>query len=109
MNHHNLKAALENIGHSEVNYTLDFVDLEGYWETAAEIMKPPGHIVSITENSTPLNLNIVKNKSVTFSCEFMYTRTMFTTEDTERQHQILNKVNDLLELGKTIGKTAIQF
>ncbi|WBX70026.1 zinc-binding alcohol dehydrogenase family protein [Tenacibaculum retecalamus] len=99
VNHHNLKEELEKIGHSQVNYILDFVDLEGYWETAAEIIKPQGHIVSITESSKPLNLNIMKSKSVTFSWELMYTRSMFNTEDMDRQHEILNHVADLLGNG----------
>ncbi|MEP3210429.1 MAG: zinc-binding alcohol dehydrogenase family protein [Maribacter sp.] len=137
VNHYELKAELAKIGHAEVNYILDFVDLEGYWEMAAEIIKPQGHIVSITGSNSPLNLNVLKNKSVTFSYEFMYTRSMFTTEDIEKQHQILNQVADMLdagslkttlttsldgftvdnlkkahamqESGRTIGKTAIQF
>lgn len=99
VNHHNLKEELEKIGHSQVNYILDFVDLEGYWETVAEIIKPQGHIVSITESSKPLNLNIMKSKSVTFSWELMYTRSMFNTEDMDRQHEILNHVADLLDNG----------
>ena len=137
INHQHLKEELEKIGHSQVNYILDFVDLEGYWEVAAEVIKPQGHIVSITGSSTPLNLDILKLKSVSFSWEFMYTRSMFTTEDIERQHFILNTVADLLdagtikttltttlegftvanlkkahemsESGKTIGKTVVQF
>ena len=137
VNHHDLKADLERIGHSQVNYILDFVDLEGYWETAAEIIKPQGHIVSITGSSKPLNLDILKMKSVSFSWELMYTRSMFTTEDMEKQHTILNEIAELLdagtlrstltttlegftvdnlkeahkmqESGKTIGKTVIQF
>lgn len=137
VNHHNLKEELEKIGHSQVNYILDYVDLEGYWDTMAEIIKPQGHIVSITESSKPLNLNILKAKSVTFSWELMYTRSMFETEDIERQHFILNTIADLLdagtikttltttlegftvdnlkkahqmqESGKTIGKTVIQY
>ncbi|TXF89046.1 zinc-binding alcohol dehydrogenase family protein [Neolewinella aurantiaca] len=99
VNHHNLKEELEKIGHSEVDYILDFVDLEGYWELMAEIIKPQGHIVSITESSTPLNLNSLKAKSVTFSWEFMYTRSMFGTDDITRQHEILNHVADLLDEG----------
>jgi len=104
VNHHHLKEELEKIGHSQVNYILDFVDLEGYWETATEIIKPQGHIVSITGSSKPLNLNLLKNKSVTFSWELMYTRSMFTTEDIERQHEILNHIADLLDNG-TIKST----
>ena len=137
VNHRNLKVDLEKIGHSQVDYILDFVDLEGYWETAAEIIKPQGHIVSITGSSKPLNLDLLKTKSVTFSWELMYTRSMFATEDMEKQHQILNEIAKLLdkgtlkttltttlkgftadnlkeahkmqESGKTIGKTVIQF
>lgn len=137
VNHHDLKAELKKIKQEQVDYILDFVDLEGYWETAAEIIKPQGHIVSITESSKPLDLNILKMKSVTFSWELMYTRSMFTTSDMIRQHEILNKIAKLLdagtlkstltttlkgftvdtlkkahkmqESGKSIGKTVIQF
>jgi NADPH2:quinone reductase len=137
VNHHDLKAELDKIGHSQVDYILDFVDLAGYWETAAEIIKPQGHIVSITGSSKPLNLDLLKMKSVTFSFEFMYTRSMFTTEDMEKQHLILNEIGRLFdtgilkstltttlegftvdnlkeahrmqESGKTIGKTVILF
>jgi len=99
VNHHNLKEELEKIGYNQVDYILDFVDLEGYWEMATEIIKPQGHIVSITGSSKPLNLNLLKNKSVTFSWELMYTRSMYTTEDIERQHDILNHVAQLLDEG----------
>jgi NADPH2:quinone reductase len=137
VNHYNLKEELEKIGHAQVNYILDCVDLGGYWDTIGEIIKPQGHIVSITGSSKPLNLDILKTKSVTFSWELMYTRSMYTTEDIERQHFILNTIADLLdagiiktsltttlggftvdnlkkahqmqESGKTIGKTVIQF
>lgn len=137
VNHHNLKAELEKIGHSEVDYILDFVDLKGYWEIAAEIIKPQGHIVSITGSKKPLNLDLLKMKSVTFSWELMYTRSMFTTNDMEKQHEILNEISNLFdagtlkstltttlegftvdnlkkahkmqESGKTIGKTVIRF
>jgi len=104
INHHNLKEELEKIGHSQVNYILDYLDLEGYWDTLAEIIKPQGHIVSITGSSKPLNLDILKVKSVTFSWELMYTRSMFTTDDIERQHVILNHLAELLDNG-TIKST----
>ncbi|CDF79250.1 zinc transporter, ZIP family [Formosa agariphila KMM 3901] len=137
VNHHHLKSELETIGHPEVHYILDFVDLEGYWELATDIVKPQGHIVSITGSSKPLDLNLLKNKSVSLSYEYMYTRSMYTTEDMERQHDILNKIAELLdagtlkstltttlkgftvanlkdahrlqESGKSIGKTVIEF
>jgi len=137
VNHRDLKAELKKIGHSQVDYILDFVDINGYWEIIAEIIKPQGHIVSITGSSDPLNLALLKTKSVSFSWELMYTRSMYNTDDIEQQHQILNKIAELLdagtlkttltttlngfnvenlkeahrmqESGKTIGKTVIKF
>jgi NADPH2:quinone reductase len=137
VNHHNLKEEMEKIGYFQVNYILDCVDLGAYWKTIGEIIKPQGHIVSITGSNEPLNLDILKTKSATFSWELMYTRSMYTTDDIERQHYILNTIADLLdagtiktsltttlqgftvenlkkahqmqESGKTIGKTVIQF
>ncbi len=100
INHHNdIKEELKKIGHKEVNYILDFVDLEAYWETASEIIKPQGHIVSITESSKPLNLDILKNKSVSFSWELMFTRSMHQTDDMARQGDILNHISKLLDDG----------
>ena len=99
VNHRDLKQELKLIKHKEIDYVLDFVDLEGYWETIAEIIKPQGHIVSITGSSIPLNLDILKSKSVTFSWEFMYTRSMFTTQDMDRRSEILNHVSKLLDKG----------
>lgn len=137
VNHYNLKAELEKIGHSQVDYILDCVNLEEYWETATDIIKPQGHIVSITGSNNPLNLNLLKTKSVSFSWELMYTRSMFTTDDMDQQYHILNEIAKLLdagilkttltttmngltvenlkkahqmqESGKTIGKTVILF
>lgn len=104
INHRDLKNELDKIGHSQIDYILDFVDLEGYWDLMTEIIKPQGHIVSITESSQPLNLNVLKAKSVSFHWEFMYTRSMFHTDDLARQHEILNHVADLLDDG-TIQST----
>lgn len=137
VNHYQLKEELDKIGHHQVDYILDFVNLNAYWETAIEVIKPQGHIVSITGSSEPLNLALLKNKSISFSFEFMYTRSMFATDDIETQHEILNELAHLLEdgsikstltttlngftvenlkkahqmqeSGKTIGKTVIEF
>jgi len=99
VNHYELKDQLAAAGFEQVDFIFDCVDLKSYWETAAELIKPQGHIVSITGSSEPLNLNLLKNKSVTFSWELMYTRSMHQTEDMQRQHDILNHLAQLLEDG----------
>ena len=99
VNHRDLKAELERIGHKEVDIVLDFVDLAAYWHTITDIIKPQGHIVSISDSTEPVNLSVLKMKSVSFHWELMYTRSMFTTSDIAVQHDILNKMADLLDAG----------
>jgi len=137
VNHQNLIEEIRLAGYKEVDFVLDFVDLNSYWDAIVELIKPQGHIVSITGSATPIVLNKLKNKSVTFSWELMYTRSMYQTEDMEEQHHILNKMavlldngtlqatlnttlkgftvenlkeaHRLLESGKTIGKVVIEY
>ncbi|MNR16170.1 Zinc-type alcohol dehydrogenase-like protein [compost metagenome] len=67
-----------------------------------ELIKPQGHIASITGSATPIALNKLKTKSASFSWEFMYTRSTFQTEDMIEQHHILNKVADLIDNGTLV-------
>jgi NADPH2:quinone reductase len=110
VNHHDLQSEMERIGHKEVDYILDCVDINGYWEALNDIIKPQGHIVTITGSNEPLNLMLLKNKSVSFSWEFMFTRSMYTTEDIIRQHGILNEIADLVDKGilKSTLKTELK-
>jgi NADPH:quinone reductase len=137
VNHKDLIASVREVGFQYVDFILDFVDTNSYWDSMAELIKPQGHIASITGSSDPIALNKLKTKSASFSWEFMYTRSMFETADMQEQHTILNKIADLLdngtlkstlketliglsaenfkkahemlESGKTIGKIAIKF
>ena len=137
VDHNALIEELHAGGYQEVDFILDFVDLNSYWDAIVELIKPQGHIVSITGSATPVALNKLKNKSVTFSWELMYTRSMYQTDDMEAQHHILNKLAELfdngtlkttlnttlkgftatnlkeahrlLESGKTIGKVVIEY
>lgn len=137
VNHKDLVNEVRNQGIQFVDFIVDFVDANYYWDSMAELIKPQGHIASITGSAVPVLLNKLKTKSVTFSWELMYTRSTFQTEDMIDQHHILNKIADLLdegvlvntlqetlegltadnfklahtklESGKTIGKIAIKF
>lgn len=99
VNHKNLLEEVRNAGFQFVDFIVDFVDTNSYWDVMAELIKPQGHIASITGSATPIALNKLKTKSASFSWEFMYTRSTFQTEDMIEQHHILNKVADLLDEG----------
>lgn len=137
VDHKDLIASVREAGFENVDFILDFVDTNAYWDIMVELIKPQGHIASITGSSEPVVLNKLKSKSVSFSWELMYTRSMYQTEDMVEQHNILNivadllddgilkttlnttlngltsenlkKSHELLESGRTIGKIAIKF
>lgn len=99
VDHKELVTNVRNAGFQYVDFILDFVDTNAYWRSMAELIKPQGHIASITGSGEPLPLNILKSKSVSFSWELMYTRSTFQTDDMIEQHHILNKMADLLDGG----------
>lgn len=99
VNPKNLTEEVRNAGFQYIDFIVDFVDTNGYWDEMAELIKPQGHIASITGSATPIALNKLKTKSASFSWEFMYTRSTFQTDDMIEQHHILNKVADLLDEG----------
>ncbi|MGG3623587.1 zinc-binding alcohol dehydrogenase family protein [Bacillus gobiensis] len=104
----NLLQQLNDEGIGEVDYIFCLNDTDGHWDGMGEAIKPQGSICSIVENEKDLDLNVLKSKSVTFVWEFMYTRSMFQTEDMIEQHRLLNKVSDLFEEGifqTTLTKT----
>ncbi|MFH6962926.1 zinc-binding alcohol dehydrogenase family protein [Flavobacterium plurextorum] len=110
VDHKNLITSVREAGFENVDFILDFVDTNLYWDLMVELIKPQGHIASITGSSDPVALNKLKSKSVSFSWELMYTRSMFQTEDMIEQHNILNKIADLLDEGvlkTTLNETLI--
>ncbi|KAF3891140.1 zinc-binding alcohol dehydrogenase family protein [Tolypothrix bouteillei VB521301] len=98
INHHQpFKTELKKIGIQEVDYILCLNDTEQHLVNMAETIKPQGKICSIVETEHPLDMNLLKNKSVTFAWEFMFTRSMYETDDIQAQHEILNKVSTLID------------
>lgn len=99
VNHKDLVQEVQNVGFKEVDFILDFVDVNQYWNTFVQLIKPQGKIGSISDPTEPVNLRQLKGKSVSFHWELMFTRSMFQTDDMIRQHEILNTVANLLDEG----------
>ncbi|MGI8386287.1 zinc-binding alcohol dehydrogenase family protein [Robertmurraya sp. P23] len=100
INHYrSLRDQLVNLHIKNVDYILCLNDTDQHWKAMGEVIKPQGKICSIVDNKYPIELNTLKSKSVTFVWEFMFTKAIFETEDMISQHQILNKVSELIDEG----------
>ena len=104
VNHKNLIEEVRNAGFHQVDFILDLVDANQYWNAFVELIKPQGHIGSISTPGEKVNLLQLKTKSISFHWESMFTRSTFQTEDRISQHHILNELADLLDNG-TIQST----
>ncbi len=90
---------LQGLGCSNVDYIFNVSSTDQHWEAMAKVIKPQGRICGIVDASKPLDLNVLKQKSVTFSWEFMFTRAMYETEDMIRQHELLQEVAGWISQG----------
>ena len=76
------------------------------WAEIAKLIAPQGRF-GLIDDPEPLDLRLVKFKSVSIHWEAMFTRPMFRTADMVRQHEILDEVATLVDAG-TLRATAAQ-
>lgn len=101
VNHrHDLVKEVRKLGFKYVDYIFELNDLDGHWKEMCELIRPEGHIVSITENRRAINLRLLTKKKAHFSWEWMYTKSYYHTEDMISQHNILNKIAAMLDTGE---------
>jgi len=91
---------LRALGVDAVDYIFCLNQTAQHWNAMAEAIAPQGKICSIVETDQPLNLSLLKNKSVTFVWELMFTRPMYGTPDMIEQHRLLNEVATRVDAGE---------
>jgi NADPH:quinone reductase len=100
INHHgDMPAQLRAIGVDHIDAILCLNATDHHWPAMTEIIAPQGVICSIVETNQPVDLNPLKSKSARFAWEFMFTRSMFQTDDMIRQHQLLTRVSQFVDDG----------
>jgi len=98
----NLYEELKAAGTDSVDAIFCTTQMEKHWKAMAECIRPQGHIVFIDDPVDALDITIFKPKSVTLSWEFMYTRSMFETDDMSEQGTLLSTVARLLDEGTLV-------
>lgn len=91
---------LVNLGFEKgVDFILCLHDTNAHWDEMQKAIRPQGKICSIVELSKPVEMSLLKDKSATFSYEFMFTRSKYDTEDKIKQHEILTEAARMLDIG----------
>jgi zinc-binding alcohol dehydrogenase family protein len=96
--HRPLAPQLADVAPGGVDYIFSTTGTDRNLKDYAEVLNPFGHIVAI-DDFEALDIRVLKQKSVSFHWEFMYTRSLFQTADQAMQHHILSQVARLIDLG----------
>lgn len=110
-----IKNELEGLGIKHVSHIASITHTHLHFEDFADVIKPQGKICLIDNPPAPLNIDLLKNKSVSLHWEFMFTRSLFETEDMIKQHHVFNEIADLIDnkkitttLGENLGKISVE-
>ncbi|HUE90522.1 zinc-binding alcohol dehydrogenase family protein [Pseudomonas sp.] len=101
-----LAEQLQRIGIEAVDHVISLTHTDSYLPQLIEILRPQGHLALIDD---PAVLDVVplKRKSLALHWELMFTRSLYQTHDMIKQHQLLNRVAELIDGGvlkTTVGE-----
>lgn len=92
-------AQIRALGFQHVDHIAIFNDMR-HWETAVELIRPQGGIVSIEDTDLPMPMGGMKMKAASLHWEFMFARSMHQTHDMVEQHKLLTYVAGQIDAGK---------
>jgi len=94
-----LQAQVLAVAPQGVDYVLSLTHTEQHYPVLVELLKPQGKFGLIDDPDGVLDIGLLKRRSLSLHWEFMFTRSLFHTEDMKAQHQLLNEVADLVDAG----------
>jgi len=99
---------------AEFDYVISLTHTEQHLDEIIKVIKPQGKLALIDD---PASFDILKlkRKSISLHWEFMYTRSMFQTDDMIAQHQLLTELAELVDngtikttLGQHLGEITVE-
>jgi zinc-binding alcohol dehydrogenase family protein len=92
-------AQAHELGFSYIDHVAIFNDMR-HWETAVELIRPQGGIVTIDDTHLPMPMDGMKMKAASLHWEFMFARAMHQTPDMIEQHRLLTWVAAEIDAGR---------
>jgi zinc-binding alcohol dehydrogenase family protein len=82
-----------------VDYVLALTRTEDHFAALVELLKPQGKFGLIDDPAEPIDIRLMKRKSLSLHWELMYTRSLFRTDDMGEQGHLLDEVANLVDAG----------
>jgi zinc-binding alcohol dehydrogenase family protein len=92
-----------------VTHVASLTQTDQHWDQLVELLAPQGKIGLIDDPAAPLDVMQLKRKSLSLHWELMFTRSLFHTADMQRQHELLNRVADLVDADRVRSTLAQHF
>lgn len=102
----NLADELKRINAPQPRYIVSLTHTDQHFEQIAEAIAPQGKF-GLIDDPEPIDVRLLKRKSVSLHWELMYTRSLFATPDMQAQHAILSEMAGLVDAGlirTTVGE-----
>jgi len=102
-----LAAELKRIGVDAVTHVASLTHTEAHYAQIVEALAPQGKLGLIDDLTAPLDVRLLKSKSLSLHWELMFTRSMFGTPDMAEQGALLSRVAELVDAGRlrsTLGE-----
>ncbi|CDG76866.1 zinc-binding alcohol dehydrogenase family protein [Acinetobacter nosocomialis] len=94
-----LAPQIKQLGLNAPSYVFSTTQTDQHLSDIVELIAPQGHF-GLIDDPEQLDIKPFKSKSVSVHWEFMFTRSMFQTEDMQKQSDLLNEVSKLVDEGK---------
>jgi len=103
-----LDKALLDAELGEVDYAISLTHTDQHFAALVNAIKPQGKLALI-DDPEPIDVRLLKRKSISLHWELMFTRSLFNTPDIQAQHDLLNEVAQLVDAGQLRSTLAQNF
>ncbi len=93
-----LAAQIAALDAPPVDYVISLTHTDTYFTQLVEVLAPQGKLALI-DDPEPIDVRLLKRKSLSLHWELMFTRSLFQTADMEAQHHLLNALAGLVDAG----------
>ena len=93
---------LKRIEVDDVTHVISLTQTQAHFDQIVEALAPQGHLALIDDPTEPLDIMKLKRKSLSLHWELMFTRSLYQTEDMDKQRQLLNSVSSMIDDGELV-------